>query len=42
MADYQAFAVGSDGRFVLYESGICDNDDDAIAKAQRLVDGHDI
>jgi hypothetical protein len=42
MADYQAFAVGSDGRFVLYEPLICENDDDAVAKAQRLVDSHDI
>ena len=42
MADYQAFAVGSDERFVLCESLICENDDDAVARAQRLVDGHDI
>jgi hypothetical protein len=42
MAAYQAFAIGSDGRFVLYEPLICDNDNDAIAKARRLVDGHDI
>ena len=42
MAEYRAYTVGSDGHFVRYESLICDNDDDAVAKASSLMDGHDI
>jgi hypothetical protein len=42
MAEYRAYTVGSDGHFVGYEPLICDNDDDAVAKASSLVDQHDI
>lgn len=42
MAEYRAYTVGSDGHFVGYEPLICDNDDDAVAKASSLVDRHDI
>jgi hypothetical protein len=42
MAEYRAYTVGSDGHFVGYEPLICDHDDDAIAKASSLMDGHDI
>jgi hypothetical protein len=40
MAEYRAYLVGIDGHFVRYEPLVCMNDDDAIAQAQRLVDGH--
>jgi hypothetical protein len=42
VAEYRAFTVGDDGHFVGYEPLICYNDDDAIAKASSLMDGHDI
>jgi hypothetical protein len=42
VAEYRAYTVDDDGHFVGYEPLICDNDDDAIAKASSLMDGHDI
>jgi hypothetical protein len=42
MAEYRAYVVGHDGHFVSFEGFACRDDDEAIAKAQRLVDGHDI
>jgi hypothetical protein len=42
MAEYRAYTVGSDGHFVGCEPLICDNDDDAIARASSLMDRHDI
>jgi hypothetical protein len=42
VADYRVYTVGIDGHFVGYEPLICDNDDDAIAKASSLMDGRDI
>ena len=42
MANYRAYTVGSDGHFVGYEPLICFNDDDAVAKASSLMDGHDV
>jgi hypothetical protein len=40
--EYRAYLVGIDGHFVSYEPLVCDSDDEAIAKAKRLVDGHDV
>jgi hypothetical protein len=42
MVDYRVYRVGSDGHFVGYEPLICRDDAEAIEKAKRLVDGHDI
>jgi len=42
MNEYRAYLVGIDDHFVGFEDLICRDDDEAIAKAKRLVDGHDI
>jgi hypothetical protein len=42
MAEYRAYIVGVDGHFIDFEPLICDDDDGAIEKAKRLVDGHDV
>jgi alkanesulfonate monooxygenase SsuD/methylene tetrahydromethanopterin reductase-like flavin-dependent oxidoreductase (luciferase family) len=42
MAEYRAYAVGRDGHFIGYEPLVCDDDSEAIEKARRLVDGHDV
>jgi hypothetical protein len=42
VAEYGAYAVGRDGHFNGFEPLICADDAEAIAKAKRLVDGHDI
>jgi hypothetical protein len=42
MADYRTYTVGVDGHFVGFELLTCTNDTEAIEKAKRLVDGHDI
>ena len=42
MAEYRAFPVGTDGRFIGFEPLVCDSDDEAIAKAKRLVESHDV
>ena len=42
MAGYRAYVVGDDGHFVSFEGFACRDDGEAIAKAQRLVDGHDV
>jgi hypothetical protein len=39
---YRAYFVGIGGHFTKYEPLLCDSDDEAIDKAKRLVDGHDI
>jgi hypothetical protein len=40
--EYRAYVVGIDGHFVSFEGFTSWSDDEAIAKAKRLVDGHDI
>ena len=40
MAEHRAFSVGVDGHFIGFEPLVCDADD--IAKAKRLIDGHDV
>jgi hypothetical protein len=42
MAEYRAYAVGDDGHFIGFEPVICDDDNQAIDKAKRLVNGHDM
>jgi hypothetical protein len=42
MAEYRAYTVGIDGHFVGYQPLVCTDDAEAITKAKRLVDGHDI
>ena len=42
MAEYRAYAVGIDGHFVSFEALVCVDDVEAIDKAKRLIDGHDI
>ena len=42
MPEYRAYKVGVDGHFIGYEPLFCANDDDAVAKACSLMDGHDI
>ena len=42
MAEYRAYTVADDGHFDGFEPLICDNDDDALAKARGLLDGKDI
>jgi hypothetical protein len=42
MAEYRAYTVGDDGHFIGFEPMICRDDAEAVAKAHRLVDGHDI
>jgi hypothetical protein len=42
MTEYRAYRIGHDGRIFAYEPLVCADDADAIEKATRLVDGHDI
>jgi hypothetical protein len=42
MPEYRAYTVGDDGHFIGYEPLVCPDHSDAIEKAKRLVNGHDI
>jgi hypothetical protein len=42
MPEYRAFVVGTDEHFIGFEPLICRDDAEAITRAQRLVDGHDV
>ena len=42
MEEYRAFPVGNDGRFIGFEPLFCESDDEAVAKAKRLAEGHDV
>jgi hypothetical protein len=42
VAEYRAYTVGDDGHFIGFEWLVSANDAEAIGKAKRLVDGHDI
>jgi hypothetical protein len=42
MAEYRAYTVGIDGHFIGFKALVCADDAEAIKKATRLVDGHDI
>jgi hypothetical protein len=40
--EYRAYIVGDDSHLIGYEPLVCPDDFDAIDKAKRLIDGHDI
>jgi hypothetical protein len=42
MHEYRAYTVGPDGHFTASEVIVADNDEKALAIAQKLVDGHDV
>jgi hypothetical protein len=42
MAKYRAYIVGNDGHFASCEEFTCNDDNEAVAKAKRLVDDHDV
>lgn len=42
MAEYRAYTVGGDGRFIGFEPLICRDDGEAVAKAKLLINRHDI
>lgn len=42
MAEYKAYVVGHDEHFIGFTALDCIDDVEAIAKARRLIDGHDI
>jgi hypothetical protein len=42
MAEYRAYFVGADGRFVGFEPLTCSDDTEAIAKAGRFAVKHDV
>jgi hypothetical protein len=42
MAEYRAYVIGDDGHFISFEGLVGENDVEAVAKAQRLVDAHDV
>ncbi len=42
MAEYRAYTVGRDGNFIGFDSLVCADDAEAIEKAKRLVNGHDV
>jgi len=39
---HRACVVGDDEHFIGFEPMICRDDEEAVAKAQRLVNGHDM
>ena len=40
--EYRAYTVGSDGRFIGFEPLVCADDPEAIQKAKRLINGHEM
>lgn len=42
MSEYRTYTIGMDGRFAGYEEMVCRDDGEAVAKAKRIVNGHDI
>jgi hypothetical protein len=42
MPDYRAYTIGRDGHFIASEPLVYADDSQAIEKAKRLVDGHDV
>jgi hypothetical protein len=42
MPDYRAYFIGPDGRIQGRIELICIDEDDAMAHAKQLVDGHDV
>jgi hypothetical protein len=42
VAEYRAYTVGHDGHFTGFEPLVCADDTEAIEKARRLVDDHEV
>jgi hypothetical protein len=42
MAEYRAYVVGDDGHFAGCEGFACNDDNEAVATAKRLVGSHDV
>jgi hypothetical protein len=42
MAEYRAYIIGTDGRFLRSVELVCPNEDTAKEYARQLVDGHDV
>jgi hypothetical protein len=42
MAEYRVYIVGDDEHFIGFEEMVCRDDGEAVAKAKRLLDDHDI
>ena len=42
MAEYRAYTIGRDGHFIRAKALNCADDAEAIEKAKRLVDVHDV
>jgi hypothetical protein len=42
MSEYRVFTVGSDGDFIGSKLLLCDDDEQAVEKANQLLDGHDL
>jgi hypothetical protein len=42
MAEYRAYIIGADGRFLRAIELVCPDDDSAKQYARQLVDGHDV
>jgi hypothetical protein len=42
MAEYRAYIIGADGRFLRAIELVCPDDETAKKYAKQLVDGHDI
>jgi hypothetical protein len=42
MAEYRIFTVGTDGHFISSKPLLCDDDEEAVQKAEQLLDGHDL
>jgi hypothetical protein len=42
LSEYRIYILGSDGRFLKFRDIICRDEGEAVAKAKRLVDDHDL
>jgi hypothetical protein len=42
MVEYLAYTVGADGHIIRLEPLACRDDGEAVSKAKRLVDDHDV
>jgi hypothetical protein len=42
MPDYRAYKVGIDGYLIGSDPLVCEDDNEAIAAAKKLVDGYDV
>jgi len=39
MTEYRVYTVGADGHFINCRGFVCDNDEDALVWARRMIDG---